>query len=235
MKKTLGILGGMGPQATLDLQQKILDLTKAGCDAEHMRIFVDNHPQIPGRVSAVLCNTPSPTPAMQESLDKLIACGAECVVMPCVSAHCFLAQLAIPPQVVFLDMLLIVAQACASRYAGLSAGILGSEATAASGSLNTYLERLSIPYIYPQPQEQQLLGRLIQGVKSRVDLSVLADSLHSIAAKMIRGGADYFVLACTELPLIHQYAPLPYPCVDATKELAKAAILHCGYEFEEEP
>ncbi|MCL1876055.1 MAG: amino acid racemase, partial [Synergistaceae bacterium] len=223
MKLKLGILGGMGPQATLDLQQKILDMTKAQRDSEHMRVFVDNNPQIPDRIGAVLRNTQSPAPAMQESLDKLAAMGADCVVMPCISAHYFLQQLNIPPNVIFLNMLQITAQECANCFPGLKAGVLCSEATAKSGILTPYLDSFSIPHIYAQEEDQQLLGRLILEVKAKADLHVLSARLRPVAEEMKSRGADYFVLACTELPIIVQCEPLPYPCLDATVELANAA------------
>jgi len=231
MKKALGILGGMGPQATLDLQQKILDFTASERDQDHIRVYVDNHPQIPDRIGAILSNAPSPAPAMQESLDKLVALGAGCIVMPCVSAHYFLPQLIIPPQVIFLDMLKIAAETCARQYGQLKTGVLCSEAAAQSGLLTSYLEHCGIPHIYPQAEDQRLVGRLILDVKAKADLSVLAVSLYSVIMEMADRGADYFLLACTELPIIAQFMPLPYLCIDSTAELAKAAILCCGYEI----
>ena len=230
-KLALGILGGMGPQATIDLQQKILTLTAASCDLDHLRVFVDNHPQIPDRIGAVLRNTASPVPAMQVSLDKLTAMGAACVAMPCVSAHFFLPQLDFAPGLLFLNMLHITAQACFSNYRGQRAGVLCSQATAESGLLNPYFERYEISYIYPQKEDQCLLSRLILDVKAGGDISESAFAFGAVAKRLEKNGADYFVLACTELPLLAQHAPLSYPLVDATTELAKAAIVNCGYEL----
>jgi len=229
MKKDLGILGGMGPQATLDLQQKILNFTDSQRDQDHLRVYVDNHPQIPDRIGAIIGNTVSPVPAMQESLDKLSTMGAGCIAMPCVSAHYFLPQLFVPPRITFLNMLKITAEACALQYAPHKAGVLCSEATAQSGVFTPYLERCALSYLYPQAKDQRLLGQLIFGVKTGADLSILATDLRSVTRKMAGRGADYFVLACTELPIIAQHEPLPYPYIDATGELAKAAILCCGY------
>ena len=230
-KIALGILGGMGPQATIDLQQKILNLTAAQRDSEHMRVFVDNHPQIPDRIGAILRGTQSPAPAMQESLDKLAAMGASCIVMPCVSAHYFIPECKIPKDVVFIDMLELAAQACASRYPGKKVGVLCTVATAQAGLFTRYLERHSVPCIYPKEEDQQTVGQLILDVKAGLNLTPVAASLHSIAAEMTTRGADYFVLACTEIPIIHSYDALPYPCIDATYELAKAAVLGCGYKI----
>jgi len=232
-KIALGILGGMGPQATIDLQQKILNLTAAQRDSEHMRVFVDNHPQIPDRIGAILRGTPSPAPAMQESLDKLAAMGAACIVMPCVSAHYFIPQCNIPKGASFVDMLELAAKACADRFPGKKVGVLCTVATAQCGLFTRYLERFSVPCIYPQENDQNKVGELILDVKAGKDLNPVAASLRSIAAEMTGRGAEYFVLACTEIPIIHQFEPLPYPCVDATMELAKAAVQRCGYELKQ--
>jgi len=229
----LGILGGMGPQATIDLQQKILNLTVAQRDSEHMRVFVDNHPQIPDRIGAILRNTQSPAPAIQESMDKLATIGAGCIVIPCISAHYFLSQITIPKEVCFLDMLEIAAEACAIRHAGKKVGVLCTVGTAQSGLFTRYLERFSVPSIYPQEDDQNKVGQLILDVKAGLDLTPVAASLRAIAAEMTGRGAEYFVLACTEIPIIHGHEPLPYPCVDATYELAKAAILRCGYDLKQ--
>jgi len=231
MKKALGILGGMGPQAAIDLQQKILDITDAGCDQDHIRVYVDNHPQIPDRIGAVIRDTLSPAPAMQESLDKLASIGALCVAMPCVSAHFFLPKLSIPPDLLFIDMLKVAAEACAARFPSLTAGVLCSEAIAYSQILTPYLESLSIPHLYTHAEHQRLLGRLILDVKVKACMQTAADSLLSIAGELVSRGADYILLACTELPLINQYRPLPYHCVDSTAELARAAVLNCGYNL----
>ncbi len=68
MKKSIGILGGMGPLATADLFRKIVTMTKAGCDNEHIRVYIDNHAAIPDRTAAILAGGADPIPAMAESL-----------------------------------------------------------------------------------------------------------------------------------------------------------------------
>ncbi len=83
MKKTIGILGGMGPLATADLFQKIVSLTAASSDSEHIRVYIDSNTSIPDRTAAILSGGPDPLPAMRDSLRKLEACGADCVIMPC--------------------------------------------------------------------------------------------------------------------------------------------------------
>ena len=89
MKKSIGILGGMGPMATADLFQKITALTAASCDREHIRIYIDSNPAIPDRTAAILEGGEDPLPAMTDALRHLEACGADCLIMPCNTAHYF--------------------------------------------------------------------------------------------------------------------------------------------------
>ncbi len=105
MKKSIGILGGMGPLATADLFQKIISLTAAASDNEHIRVYIDSNSSIPDRTEAILSGGPDPLPAMRDSLRKLEACGADCVVMPCNTAHYFLPRLQGLTDIPFLSML----------------------------------------------------------------------------------------------------------------------------------
>ncbi len=93
MKKTIGILGGMGPLATADLFRKIVLMTRAGSDNEHIRIYIDNNSQIPDRTGAILSGGTDPVPQMSDALRHLEACGADCIIMPCNTAHYFLPRL----------------------------------------------------------------------------------------------------------------------------------------------
>ena len=79
MKKALGILGGMGPMATVDLFHKIVAMTDAACDNDHMRIYIDCNAAIPDRTAAILSGGRDPMPYMRESLQKLLSCGAELI------------------------------------------------------------------------------------------------------------------------------------------------------------
>ena len=96
MKKSIGILGGMGPLATADLFRKIVLLTDAARDNDHIRVYIDDNASIPDRTAAILSGGADPLPAMTDSLRKLEACGADCIIMPCNTAHYFLPRLQAP-------------------------------------------------------------------------------------------------------------------------------------------
>ena len=127
MSKTIGILGGMGPLATADLFRKITCLTKASCDNDHIRVYIDSNARIPDRTAAILSGGTNPVPEMTSALRHLEACGADCIIMPCNTAHYFLPQLQAKTETPFLSMLAATAKTCAAKFPGKTAAILGSQ------------------------------------------------------------------------------------------------------------
>ena len=135
MKKSIGIIGGMGPMATVDLYRKIVENTDAACDNDHIRVYIDSNAAIPDRTAAILRGGPDPVPQMADSVRKLTACGADCLIMPCNTAHYFLPRLQSLTPVPFLSMLEAAADACRERFPGKTAGVLATRGTLESLSL----------------------------------------------------------------------------------------------------
>src|SRR5699024_9993414 len=149
MKKALGILGGMGPMATVDLFHKIVAMTDAACDNDHMRIYIDCNAAIPDRTAAILSGGRDPMPYMRESLQKLLSCGAELIIMPCNTAHFFLPRLQAESPVPFLSMPAVTAEACARLFPGKTAAILATRGTLAAGIYRDALNAASVPFLEP--------------------------------------------------------------------------------------
>lgn len=233
MKKSIGILGGMGPLATADLFRKIVTMTKAGCDNDHIRIYIDDNASIPDRTAAILSGGQDPVPVMAESLRKLEACGADCIIMPCNTAHYFLPRLQAMTETPFLSMLEATAKACAARFPGKNAAILATKGTLATGLYEQALTAAGADFLIPDAGEQDALMRVIyDGVKADADPETYRADMETVLAGLSRRGADYFILGCTELPLAAQLLQLPQPMIDPTAELARAAIRFCGYELK---
>ena len=229
-KKTIGILGGMGPLATVDLYQKIVDLTDAACDNDHIRVYIDSNAQIPDRTAAILSGGPDPVPVMADSVAKLTACGADCIIMPCNTAHYFLPRLQPLTPVPFLSMLAAAANACRTRFPGQTAAVLATRGTLATGLYDQALTAEGVPFLLPSEEEKDvLMGVIYDGVKHGADLAPMKGDFEAALEAMIRRGAGYFILGCTELPLAFRMLHLPFPAVDPTEELARAAITFCGY------
>ena len=230
MKKSIGILGGMGPMATADLFQKITALTEADGDSGHIRVYIDSNASIPDRTAAILEGGEDPLPAMTDSLRKLEACGADCVIMPCNTAHYFLPRLTERTELPFVSMIGTAAEACRRRFPGKTVGILATTGTLSAELYQASLRARGVPFLEPDGAEREALMEVIyQGVKAGAPPSRYREALLSVTEGLTRRGAAYFLLACTELPLAMEALGLDLPCVDPTEELAKAAIRFCGY------
>jgi len=233
MQKALGILGGMGPLATANFMTQVIENTKVQKDQDHIRIYVDCHSQIPDRIAPLMGNgTVDPTPAMCESIRKLEKVGADIIVMPCITAHGFYNKIAGSASVPFLYMPEIVARACMHNFVQKTAAVLSTTATAKLRILLEPMEKFDLPYITPSESEQDEIVRLIKEVKMNGDMTQIAKDFRKVLDLMAKRGADYFVLGCTELPVIAKYCPQDiYAFLDTTEELAKASILACGGEL----
>ena len=148
-KKTIGILGGMGPLATADLFQKITLLTEAETDRDHIRVYIDSNANIPDRTAAILSNGPDPVPEMASALRNLEACGADCVIMPCNTAHYFLPRLQAMTEIPFLSILTAAAEACKAQFPGMTVGILATKGTLSTQLYQNALGEAGVPYLIP--------------------------------------------------------------------------------------
>ena len=233
MSKTIGILGGMGPLATADLFRKITCLTKASCDNDHIRVYIDSNARIPDRTAAILSGGTNPVPEMTSALRHLEACGADCIILPCNTAHYFLPQLQALTPIPILSMLEATAKACAAAYPGKTAAILATKGTLATRLYDNALAKEGVACLTPDEAGQDALMRVIyDGVKAGAAPDAYRQDMTRVLDDLTARGADYFILGCTELPLAAQALGLTQPTVDPTAELAKTAITFCGYRWK---
>lgn len=228
-KKTIGILGGMGPLATADLFQKIVLMTEAASDRDHIRVCIDSNTNIPDRTAAILDGGEDPVPEMAKALRNLEACGADCIIMPCNTAHYFLPRLQAMTALPFLSILTAAAEACKARFPGRTVGILGTTGTLSAGLYQNALDAAGVPWQTPVGKEQEALMRVIyDGVKAGRPAAAYRADLLTVLEGMPARGTEVFLLGCTELPLAAEALGIQCPTVDPTEELAKAAIRFCG-------
>ena len=190
MEKSIGILGGMGPLATADLLRKIVLLTKAEKDGDHVRVFIDDNPRIPDRTAAILAGGENPLPQMTDSLEKLEKCGASCIIMPCNTAHYFLPELQKRTKTPFISMLEATAKACAARYPGKTAAVLATRGTLATGLYEEALAAEHVPHLIPDESEKDALMHLIYDVVKAAHAG--AGALGGASARPSRKGRGLF-------------------------------------------
>lgn len=224
-QKVIGVLGGLGPWATLDLFEKILRQTPARIDQEHLRIIIDNNPKIPDRSPAILGEGEDPTPALVATAQNLQRAGADFLVIPCNTAHYFYDRVRAAVTIPVLHIMDEVAAAARAEVPGVHVlGVLATAATMASGLYHRACGRQGIEVIGPDPAGQQIVNRAIYGVKAgRVGPEVTRE-LTPVAAGLTARGAQALVLGCTELPFVLTSQDVQVPLLDSNDILARAAV-----------
>lgn len=228
-KQAIGIIGGMGPLATLDLFEKIIRNTEAKTDAEHVRVYIDCHTGIPDRTRAILFGGESPVPAILESAHKLAEIGAAFLLIPCNTSHYYYPQICRESPIPVMNMIGETAEEL-GRQGVTRVGLLATDGTVRSGVYQQALQEQGIETLCPNEKEQSEVMRLIyDGVKADAatfDVTVLEQMLTRLKA----AGAQRIVLGCTELPIgFERYGLSRKETVDPAEILACAAIRAAGY------
>jgi aspartate racemase len=222
--KVIGILGGMGPEATIDLFTKIVHSTPASKDQDHLRIIIDNNPAIPDRQEALLHNGPSPVPLIIETAKNLESAGADFIVIPCNTAHYWIDQVREAVRIPIVDMIGETAEELARSYpSARTVGLLAASGTVKSGLYQRHLLKKGIRTICPSSMDQDELMHAIYGVKGG-DASGPSVAVTQIAQKLIADGAEALIAGCTEIPLVIKAGDLAAPIIDATLVLARRAV-----------
>ena len=200
--RRLGVLGGMGPLAGAAFALRMVQLTPVDNDQQHIPVLLCNDPGIPDRSSALLCHGPSPLPAMLRGIATLVAGGADCIAIPCNTAHLWFDELqAASPRRLLHIVDSVVADLRRQGVTQGKVGILGTPATVAMGLYQRHLRAAGYQPIEPSPEDmQRLCVPAIAAVKAnRIDdaFAPAAEGIRLLA----RQGARAVVLGCTELPL----------------------------------
>jgi len=221
----LGVLGGMGPLATVDFLAKLIDATPAVGDSDHVPCVAASIPQIPSRVAAILAGGASPLPALADARDRLLAAGATLLAMPCNTAHYWHDELARGIDAPFLHIADAAAGEVAARVApGAAVGVIATEATHAIGLYSTRLERAGCRVVVPRDAgDVRAVADGIAAVK-RDDAEAGGRHFARVVAALERAGAAAIVLGCTEVPpgLAAAGVRPGVPWVDPTDALARA-------------
>jgi len=224
-EKIIGILGGMGPEATIDLFYKIIKLTPAEKDQDHLRIIIDNNPKIPDRSAAILGKGKDPLPALQETAKNLEKAGANFIIIPCNTAHYFLPSIQESVKIPVLNMIEETAKETQKRNSSIKkTGLLASIGTYKAEIYNKYFKKYNIEVISPEEKDKEEVMRVIYAVKAGNLSEEVKKSIISIAQKLIDKGAEAIITGCTEIPLILKEEDVSVSIIDPTQILAKAAV-----------
>lgn len=224
-EKIIGILGGMGPEATIDLFYKIIKSTPAGKDQEHLRIIIDNNPKIPDRTAAILGKGEDPLPALQETARNLEKAGADFIIIPCNTAHYFLPLIQESVKIPILNMIEEAAKETQKRIPQIQkVGLLASIGIYESEIYHQQFKKFNIEVISPEEKDKEEVMKAIYAVKAGNLSEGIKRSILKIAQKLIDKGAEVIIAGCTEIPLILKEGDVSVLLIDPTQVLAKAAV-----------
>jgi aspartate racemase len=227
MAKVLGVLGGMGPLATVDFLRKLIEETPAQRDEDHIPVIAYSVPQIPERPAAIAGHGPSPLPAMLDGIRTLKDAGAIAIAIPCNTAHFWYDDLVREgglPVIHIADAALDELEL--KRMAGRTVGLIATKGTLAARFFQERLAARDYQSIVNSEHDiDELVLPAIVLVK-RNELSVAAALLETAIGKLTNDGAAGVILACTETPVVFdRMSPSTSAiCVDATRALAKACV-----------
>ena len=232
----IGILGGMGPEATSYFFELIIKNTEALKDQQHVPILIFSNPNVPPRTDAILKHGPSPLPHLLEGARRLKEAGANFIVMPCITAHYYLPQILTREKISFVDLLEETLRSIKKIRPGLKrAGLIASTGTLESKLFQKTFAKKGIEIIEPQQEEQKKVMEAIfgkKGIKAGFTSGFPKKVIRKTAQKLIKRGAEAIVAGCTEVPLVLKEKDLPVPFIEPMKIAALACILKAGYKIK---
>jgi aspartate racemase len=230
IEKVIGVLGGMGPEATVAFLSRLVAATPASIDQQHLRVITDSNPKIPDRTKALTGSGESPVPAMLASLRSLRSAGAEFAVIPCVTAHAFLPELRRESPLPIYSIVDAVAEELV-RLGLNSVGLIATIGTVEIGFFQKRLAESGVETIVPTPASQKRVMQAIYDIK----LDAAGHARHrpksvltEVAFELIGRGAGAIIAGCTEIPLALEQKDILVPYLDSLTLLARAAIAAAG-------
>ncbi len=231
-EKTIGILGGMGPEATVDCYARIIQNTPAKTDQQHLRVIIDSNPKVPDRTAAITGEGPSPVPILVNGCRALQAAGADFIIIPCVSAHFYLAEIRRQIKLPILSIYDAVADTISGDHPDIkTVGLMGTTGTISGGLFQKRLAAANCKTIVPDDIQQAKVMAAIYDIKNSTpprSRKQITSDLVAVAQILVSGGAQGIVAGCTEIPLALEQQNLAVPYFDALTILARAAIVEAG-------
>lgn len=230
IKKTVGIIGGMGPMATADLIYNIVSETKAERDSDHVHLIVDSDPSVPDRTAAILDGGESPVPKLCTIAKRLEYMGADIIAISCNTSHYFYDEIAESVNIPVMNMIDETAR-YAARGGAKEVLLLATDGTVKTGLYEKYLSRYGVNTIYMSSDGQKEVMKLIYDCVKAGHYEFDVDGFR----RMLReAGAENcpVILGCTELPIAFKRFDISgFFTIDPSRVLAKAVIRMAGAQI----
>ncbi len=223
----IGVLGGMGPQATADFLSKLVAATPVEREQDHLRVLIDCNPKVPERNGAVAGRSESPEQVLAAMAQGLERSGADFLVMACNTAHAFASAIRAAITIPFVDMIEETGEACVRLHPEASCiGLLAAQGCLDARLYQDALAARDRHTLVLDAADQAAFMTLLYRIK-RGDLSDdVRTRMRSLADKLIASGADVVIAACTEVPLVLASTDLARPLVDPAVVVAERCVCY---------
>jgi aspartate racemase len=223
--QTIGILGGMGPFATAAFFQKILELTPAKKDWEHLHLVIDNHPQIPSRSRYYLYQEASPLPEIIQACKKLQEYPVDFIAIPCNSASAFLDAIQAEVAVPILNIMQVTAKALYTVFPKIKrVAVMGGVITYREKIYAKYLGDDDVEYVHHNEKLQSSIEQIIEEIKlNNMTPRAMHETYAAVDELKKSYRVDGIILGCTEFGCL-QSLDLSIPTIDSSTELARYIV-----------
>ncbi|AXC48452.1 amino acid racemase [Paracoccus suum] len=227
---TLGVIGGMGPTASLDFLSKLIAATPVTCEQDHIRVILDSNPKVPERNQAISAQARGETPELGDPGPELAAmarglqvAGADFLIMACNTAHAFAPEIKAAITIPFVSMVdETVAHAAATARGAV--GILATQGCVDAALYQTALDGVGIKAIVLEPEAQARFMELLHEIKLGDLSGRVRAGMAELGRSLIRRGAGAIIAGCTEVPLVLSQDDIEVPLLDSTDHLARRCV-----------
>ncbi|HXI49062.1 MAG TPA: amino acid racemase [Steroidobacteraceae bacterium] len=220
MHRVVGIIGGMGPEATVDLMRRVVAKTPARDDQDHIHLIVESNPKIPSRIAHLIDGTGAdPTPELIRIAGNLQRAGADALAIPCNTAHAYAHSIRRAVSIPLLDMVTLTVDQIALSRRAARVGLLASTAVHSTELYARAFSAHGMDTILPARQDAVMA--LIKAVKRGDTGTETQAALGEVALEMTHQ-ADVLLIACSELSVIS--AGITVPFADSLEVLAQAIV-----------
>lgn len=219
--KTVGVLGGMGPEATVDFMATVVAMTPVKTDQDHVHMIVDNDPSVPSRQDAILRDGADPGPKLARMAKGLEEAGADFLVIPCNSAHAFAKAVTDAVDIPLLSIIDVTVAACLDYE---SVGLLTTEGCSRSRVYQESMQSLGKKLVIPTEEELSELTDLVFSIKQGDKSDLVTRRMLRMVDTLQARGAQAMIAGCTEIPLVIDKSMLSIPLISSTDELARQTV-----------
>ncbi len=224
-RKTVGVMGGMGPDATVDFMAKVISMTDSGSDQDHVHMIVDQDPTVPNRQRAIREGRTDVTDALGAMGKRLEDAGADFLVMVCNTAHVFLdgmhARTSIPFISIIDESVNEVARVCPGA---IKVGVMATDGCLDTDIFQDAIRASGREALVPDAAGLAELMRLINAIKAGDKSEEIRRSMQVSAGALVDQGADVIIAGCTEIPIVFEGENCTVPVVASTNILAQRTL-----------